>query len=87
MFERLNLPNITVLRSEESVRSGAHYWSLVSVDGGETYYHYDATPKSVNYGGNRNFCLVTDAVLDAYDRYYPGYYTRDRNLYPATPEE
>lgn len=87
MFERLGIPNITVLRSEDSVRAGSHYWSMVSVDGGETYYHYDATPRSADYGGSRNFCLVTDANLDAYDRYFPGYYTRDLRLYPETPEE
>ena len=87
MFDRLGLPNITVRRSADSVRTGSHYWNLVSVDGGETYYHYDSTPRSSSYGGSRNFCLVTDAFLDAYDRYYPGYYTRDRSLYPATPEE
>lgn len=87
MFDRLGIPNMTVLRSEDSVRAGSHYWNLVSVDGGETFYHFDSTPRSASYGGNRNFCLVTDAVLDAYDRYYPGYYTRDLTLYPATPEE
>lgn len=87
MFDRLGIPNITVLRSEDSARGSRHYWSLVSVDGGETYYHFDSTPRSASYGGNRDFCLVTDAVLDAYDRYYPGYYTRDLSLYPATPEE
>ena len=87
MFDRLGIPNITVLRSADSVRAGSHYWSLVSVDGGETYYHVDATPRSLDYTGDRNFCLVTDGFLDDYDRSFPGYYTRDRSLYPATPEE
>ena len=83
-MDRLEIPNITVTRGENPYRSTSHYWSLVSVDGGETYYHFDTTPRS----GNLNFCLVTDAYLDNYDEYYHhGYYARDKSLYPATPEE
>ena len=84
MFDRLGIPNITVTRGENPYRSTSHYWSLVSVDGGETYYHFDTTPRS----DNLKFCLVTDAYLDNYDQYYHhGYYARDTSLYPATPAE
>lgn len=84
-FERLYLPNITVLRSEESRRGGHHYWNMVSIDGGITYYHFDSTPTVSTRP--RDGCLMTDAALDAYDRICPGYYTRDLSLYPPTPEE
>lgn len=87
LFDRLNIPNITVLRSADSVRGTKHYWSLVSVDGGQSWYHFDGTPHAAGEAGRKNFCLVTDAYLDDYDRLHPGYYTRDRSLYPATPEE
>lgn len=86
MFDRLGIPNITVTRAENPYRATSHYWSLVSVDGGETYYHFDTTPHSAGYG--YRFCLVTDEYLDTYDNLYcRGYYARDPELYPATPAE
>lgn len=85
LLDRLGIPNITVTRCQNPYRATRHYWSLVSVDGGETYYHVDTTPHS---NGNYRFCLVTDAYLDQYDTYvFRGYYTRDTSLYPATPTE
>ena len=86
MFDRLGIPNITVVRSENPYRQTSHYWSLVSVDGGETYYHFDTTPHSAGYG--YRFCLVTDEYLDFYsEKVVLGYYSRDTSLYPATPTE
>ena len=86
MLDRLGIPNITVTRSEDSLRRSNHYWSLVSVDGGETYYHFDTTPHSS--GPSYRFCLVTDEYLDFYStKVVLGYYTRDTSLYPATPTE
>lgn len=87
MFDRLGIPNMMVRRSADSIREGKHFWNLVSIDGGETWYHFDTTPRSVDYRGDRDFCLVTDAKLEAFEKYYPGYYTRELSLYPATPEE
>ena len=86
MLDRLGIENLTVQRSSDSVRGGRHFWNLVSLDG-ENWYHLDTTPRSSTYRGDRNFCLVTDAVREKYNKYAPGYYTRDMSLYPATPEE
>ena len=86
MFDRLGIPNITVIRSKDSPRRTTHFWSMVSVDGGETYYHYDATPSGKVYRNN-NFCLVTDEFIDGYNALAPGYYMRDQELYPRTPTE
>ena len=86
MFDRLGIPNITVTRSPDSPRRTKHFWSLVSVDGGETYYHYDSTPPGKVYRNN-SFCLVTDEYLDGYNSLAPGYFTRDESLYPRTPTE
>ncbi len=44
MFERLGIPNIDVKKVKNYEGDSNHYWSLVSVDGGETYYHFDAAP-------------------------------------------
>lgn len=83
-FERLGIPQINVERSPKSVRTTKHYWSLVSVDGGETYYHFDVCPL-VDY--NWRICLSTDAELESCNKYLAGYYTYEKDLYPATPEE
>ncbi len=84
MFERLGIANIDVVKVKPYEGAAGHYWSLVSVDGGNTYYHFDATPR-VNQ--NISFCLITDAELDAYSEAHRLSHNRDKSLYPATPEE
>ncbi|MBQ7801038.1 MAG: transglutaminase domain-containing protein [Oscillospiraceae bacterium] len=83
LFERLEIPNIDVQKVRNFADDSDHFWSLVSVDGGETYYHFDATPR---VGDGDDFCLVTDAFLDAYSAANDGSHNRDKSLYPATPE-
>ncbi len=83
MFERLGIPNIDVHKIKSYEGDSSHYWSLVSVDGGATYYHFDATPRK---GPGDDFCLVTDAFLDAYSDTHNNSHNRDKTLYPATPE-
>lgn len=84
MFQRLEIPNIDVTKVKNSEDDSEHFWSLVSVDGGENYYHFDSTPR---YGDGDNFLLVTDAFLDAYSEAHDNCHNRDKSLYPATPEE
>lgn len=84
LFERLGIPNIDVRKVKNDAGDSDHFWSLVSVDGGETYYHFDATPRA---GDGDDFCLVTDAFLDAYSESHKNSHNRDQSLYPATPEE
>lgn len=84
MFQRLEIPNIDVRKVKNDSSDSEHFWSLVSVDGGSTYYHFDSTPR---LGGSCDFCLVTDAFLDAYSAEHNGSHNRDTALYPATPEE
>lgn len=84
LFERLGIPNLTVQRSEGTSRSTTHYWSMVSIDGGETYYHFDSCPHPKP---SHNMCLVTDSVLEWFNSQVKDYYTYDKSLYPATPEE
>ena len=84
LLDRLDIPNIDVQKVRNSPDDSDHYWSLVSIDGGKTYYHFDATPR---YGEGDDFCLVTDAFLDAYSADHKNCHNRDKTLYPATPEE
>lgn len=82
LFERLEIPNIDVRKVKNTVDDTDHFWSLVSLDGGETWYHFDSTPR---YGEGDDFCLVTDAFIDAYSDSHEGSHNRDKSLYPETP--
>lgn len=82
MFERLGIINLDVRKVKNSPEDSDHFWSLVSLDGGESWYHFDATPRA---GAGDDFCLVTDDFLDAYSRAHKGSHNRDKSLYPATP--
>lgn len=82
LFERLEIPNIDVRKVKNSADDTDHFWSLVSLDDGETWYHFDSTPR---YGDGDDFCLVTDAFIDAYSDSHDGSHNRDKSLYPATP--
>ena len=83
LLERCGIPNIDVRKVRNFPEDSDHYWSLVSVDGGQTYYHLDTTPR---VGDGDDFCLVTDAFLDAYSAANKNCHNRDKSLYPATPE-
>lgn len=82
MFERLGIPNIDVQKVKNYEGDSNHYWSLISLDGGENYYHFDATPRRA--GGE--FFMLTDAELDEYSNAHKKCHNRDKSLYPATPE-
>lgn len=84
LFEELDIPNIDVQKVKNSADDSDHFWSLVSVDGGKTYYHFDCTPR---VGQTEDFCLITDAALDAYSKANNNSHNRDTSLYPATPKE
>lgn len=84
MLERLGIPNIDVEKVPNYAGDSHHYWSLVSVDGGETYYHLDLTPR---VGDFVQFLLVTDEFMDSYSAQHKNCFNRDKSLYPATPEE
>lgn len=84
MFERLGIPNLDVRKVKNFDGDSNHFWSMVSVDGEETWYHFDATPR---VGNGDNFCLVTDEFLDDYSQAHKNSHNRDKSLYPATPAE
>lgn len=84
MFDRLGIDNLDVRKVKNHAADSDHYWSLVSLDGGETWYHFDATPR---VGSGDDFCLVTDAFLDAYSAQHDNCHNRDKSLYPATPSK
>lgn len=82
LFERLEITNIDVQKVKNSEEDADHFWSMVSLDGGQTWYHFDATPRM---GDGDDFCLVTDEFLDAYSAAHDGSHNRDKERYPQTP--
>ncbi len=81
MLQRLGIPTIDVYKEKMPPDDSNHVWLLVSVDGGNTYYHFDNT-------WSKYLCLVTDAELDAFSATVESHpFHRDPSLYPATPEE
>lgn len=83
-FERLGLPELMVQRAPNSGRRATHFWNMVSVDGGENYYHVD-TCLSVNFSDR--ICLATDALLARISAQNYGYFAMTEGVYPPTPEE
>lgn len=84
LFDVLEIPNLDVRKVKNHAEDSDHFWSLVSVDGGESYYHFDATPR---VGQTESFCLITDEALDAYSAANKYSHNRNTALYPATPKE
>ena len=81
LMEKLGIANIDVVKVKNFPEDSNHFWSLVSTDGGETYYHFDMTPRNYPI----EFFLVTDAVIDEFSENHRGAFNRDKSLYPATP--
>ena len=84
MLEQLGIPTIDVAKVKNHPEDSEHYWSLVSIDGGNSYYHFDCTPR---LGKPFDFCLITDGALDRYSAEHKLSHNRNTALYPATPEE
>ena len=82
LFERLDLPNLTVTRTPNEVRTSNHWWNMVSLDNGETWYHFDSTPH-LTYPTRT--CLVTDTFLNEFNLLMPNYYYFDHETVPSTP--
>lgn len=83
LLERLGIPQISVERAPDAKRGSHHYWCMVSLDDGQTYYHLDVSP---HVYFPIVTCLVTDEVLAKCNQYAPGYYDMEEGRYPETPE-
>lgn len=78
MFERVGIPTIDVKKVKNFEGDSNHYWLLVSVDQGKTYYHFDNV-------WSRQLFLVTDSKLNSFSKACNNCFNRDQSLYPATP--
>ena len=82
LFDRMGLPNLTVTRLPNETRTSNHWWNMVSLDGGESWYHFDSTPH-MTYPTRT--CLVTDTFLNDFNLLMPNYYYFDHDSFPDTP--
>jgi transglutaminase/protease-like cytokinesis protein 3 len=82
LFDRMGLPNLTVSRLPNETRTSNHWWNMVSLDGGESWYHFDSTPH-MTYPTRT--CLVTDTFLNEFNLLMPNYYYFDHDSFPDTP--
>ncbi len=80
MLERLGIPTIDVHKVKNYEGDSNHYWLLVSIDQGQSYYHFDNV-------WSKQLCLVTDKRLNAFSKACKNCFNRDQSLYPPTPEE
>ena len=84
LLERAGYQTMTVQNVPDAFSE--HYWNLVSCDGGNSWYHFDAMHWSWLEDGM--ICMATDEQLWNYSARHD-YETHDwdTELYPATPEE
>ena len=85
LLERMGYMTIDVQNRDHAKLR--HFWNLVSVDGGETWYHFDPCGWNWNDSDGLLF-MVTDDFLVAFS-YSHDFYSHDwvEDLYPATPKE
>ena len=84
-LERMGYMTIDVTNRDNADTN--HYWNLVSVDGGETWYHFD--PCGWQWVDVDGICfMVTDDFLVTFS-YLHDFHSHDwdTELYPATPKE
>ena len=59
-----------------------HYWNMVSIDGGENWYHYDAAHWTWQ-NSDLPICMVTETVLLEISNRHGGIHNFDSTLYPT----
>lgn len=81
LLDRLGIMNIPIQTDESYTR---HFWNMVSLDGGETWYHVDAT-NWTEWSYRPNMCMISDTRLDSISAEHGGTHYHNPADYPATP--
>lgn len=82
-FDRLGYENLSL---EKNV-GAKHFWNMVSIDGGKTFYHFDATNWH-EWGPKKPvMCMISDAALEQISEAHRGTHRYDHSLFPATPAD
>lgn len=81
-FDRLGFPNLSL----EKKGGSTHFWNMVSIDGGKTFYHFDATYWH-EWAKKPVMCMISDAVLEEISTEHKGTHQYDHSQFPATPAD
>ena len=81
LLDRLGIMNIPIQTDESYTR---HFWNMVSLDGGATWYHVDAT-NWTEWSYRPNMCMISDTRLDSISAEHGGTHYHNPADYPATP--
>ena len=81
LLDRMGIMNIPIQTDESYTR---HFWNLVSLDGGSTWYHVDAT-NWTEWSHRPNMCMISDIRLDEISAEHGGTHYHIKSDYPATP--
>ena len=81
LLDRLEIDNIPIQTDENFTR---HFWNMVSLDGGSTWYHVDAT-NWTEWEYKPVMCMISDAKLNEISGRHGGTHIHIEYDYPATP--
>ena len=81
LLDRLGIPNIPVVTDESWT---THFWNMASIDGGNTWYHVDAT-NWTEWSRKPNMCMISDVRLQQISADHNGTHRYITEDYPATP--
>ena len=83
MLDRLGYQCIPI----ETDRNGHHYWNMVSIDGGKTWYHFDATDWQQWGTDLPVMCMLSSDDLNVISELHFGTHRYNPKDYPATPKK
>ena len=81
LLDRLGIMNIPIQTDENYTR---HFWNMVSLDEGLTWYHVDATHWT-EWRVVPNMCMISDTRLNEISAQHGGTHIHIVEDYPATP--
>ena len=85
LLERLGFESF-MITGEMGYVDEHHYWNMVSIDGGETWYHYDSAWWTWQYD-EPPMCMMTDEFAMELSDAHGGIFDYDTSAFPKTPTE
>ena len=83
LLERLGYQTLSV--ESDKVTANKHFWNMVSIDGGKTFYHFDATHWHEWGTVKPVMCMICDDTLKKISDDHKGTHTHAQAAYPYTP--
>ena len=83
LLERLGYQTLSV--ESDKATANKHFWNMVSIDGGKTFYHFDATHWHEWGSVKPVMCMICDDTLKKISDDHKGTHTHAQAAYPYTP--